>query len=120
METMLKNIKKDAAPVVSEEIIQHIEEDRQVNPEEGRKAQRLIFASALIAVIFVGTLVFSGVKIYKSYKNAKAAGSSAIETASGTPAAVPLAGFDEKELEKLIVPQTFSIDELSVPKKSGR
>lgn len=123
MEKMLKNIKKDSAPIVSEEIIQHIEEERQVNPEEGRKAQRLMIASIVVSLIFVTTLVFSGFKIYKSYKQAKSATSS--QTASSAVSApgqsiAPSAGFNEKELEKLIVPQTFSIDELSVPKKRGR
>lgn len=126
MEKMLKNIKKESTPIVSEEIIHHIEEDRQVNPEEGRKVQRLVFASIVVFIVFITTLAIGGVKIYKTYKKTNvpvsAQPASTAPTAAGQPAesVVVTATFNEKDLEKLIVPQTFSIDELSVPKKRGR
>ncbi|OGV39326.1 MAG: hypothetical protein A2020_08850 [Lentisphaerae bacterium GWF2_45_14] len=109
-ELILKNIKRDSSQVVSEEIIQHIEEEMQVNPEEERKVKRLIFAFIAIVIIFVSSLVLLGVKLYNSYKRGGLAASS-VEQATV---------FDEKELEKLIVPQTFSIDELPAPKERGR
>lgn len=124
MEKMLKNIKKESTPIVSEEIIHHIEEDRQVNPEEGRKVQRLILASGVLAVLFIVILAFSGIKVYKSYKHAKETAKSGqvlpAEAPSASPQTVTSAGFEEKDLEKLIIPQTFSMDELAIPKKRGR
>lgn len=126
-ESILKNLREDAKNRVSEELLQHLEAEKQVNVEEEIKLRRFVitvFASAvsvfvLSIILLLYFLFFSGC----GAENEIAATSPAPAVAAATepkPAPVgktAMRRFTEKDLEKFLFPRRINMSEL--PERPG-
>jgi cytoskeletal protein RodZ len=124
---ILSNVKQDAGHVVSEEIIHHLEDEKQVNTEEEQRTKRFMFLAGVVIIAII--LVIVGIGMFFAYAMSseekdiqEVAASTTEETPavseSGSTETAPVKIFESRNLNKLIPPQDFSMDEL-LPSDSG-
>lgn len=110
---MIQSLKLGKVHIVGEDILQHLEEDKQVNLEEEQKFRRIFFLLALAAILAVGGVVLGVVYGLDAYKNNKEGERSDngnfVMVSEDTPV---VQAFTEKEFESLMVPQSITMTEM--------
>jgi transcriptional regulator with XRE-family HTH domain len=103
---------------ISEEIINHLEDEKQISPEQEqstRKITWLITAGAIAFILLVTGIVMLSANFFSGAASARG---ERVELPPGQPSAST--EFKKQELEKLIIPRTFFMDELETPMKRGQ
>jgi hypothetical protein len=117
-ELILSNVKQDAGHVVSEEIIHHLEGEKQVNTEEEQRTKRFMLIGGTVILFIAGALVAIGIFLATTMSSGEEDIQEEVESSSAeTPVetAAPEKKFQTENLESLIIPQSFTMDELPDP-----
>ncbi len=122
--TILSKVKKpERKPAVSDKMLQHLEEEKQVNFEEKRKIKRqLVYVLIIILAFLIPSSSIFGYMYMKSHaKKATPAASGTgeerpLETAAASVKSnIPIINFSSSSLEKFLPPQQITMTALSVP-----
>ena len=109
-EEILSDLRKDAKSTVPEEILVHLEEEKQVNLEEAQKVKRFVYSVmtglALILLLVVLTVIY--IFVYPG----RSSGSSS-QTQPEPVVAEPGAKFTETEMYKLIPKESLDMTTLA-------
>ncbi|MFA6102028.1 MAG: helix-turn-helix domain-containing protein [Victivallaceae bacterium] len=119
-EEVLEVLKKNLEVSLSEEIIAHLDIDREHSPESEHKVRNLYWMAAVAVLLFIGLVSIAVLMLMapnnQDKKQTAAATVQPNSPASTVPAAVPAApaaAFDPARLESLKARQTIPMSELS-------